>query len=121
VIVAHGTEATGKTSVIKALLQVDKASFSWISCNECVTIKHLIEKIATSCVEQTRRLFQRDGQDLPELPAFQIRPDSITSLHEQLQSCAVYLPKHVLVYTTYPYHENLLVDIDTVIVRYWII
>ncbi|KAL7271426.1 hypothetical protein RUND412_005822 [Rhizina undulata] len=47
-IVLHGLEATGKTIVLRALLENSKSSFSWIPCHECITVRHLTERIATT-------------------------------------------------------------------------
>lgn len=44
--VVHGMEATGKTLILKELLERSKASYSWLPCHECITPRHLTERIA---------------------------------------------------------------------------
>ncbi|KAF8540797.1 origin recognition complex subunit 5 C-terminus-domain-containing protein [Trichophaea hybrida] len=44
--VLYGLEATGKTLILKTLLEKLSTSYSWISCHECITARHLTERIA---------------------------------------------------------------------------
>lgn len=50
-IVIHGLEATGKTLVLRSFLESSGSSFSWVPCHECVTTRHLIERIAATVCE----------------------------------------------------------------------
>ncbi|KAF8245798.1 hypothetical protein K440DRAFT_633095 [Wilcoxina mikolae CBS 423.85] len=46
--VLYGLEATGKTLILKTLLEKSSSSYSWISCYECITARHLTERIAAT-------------------------------------------------------------------------
>ncbi|KAI5852322.1 origin recognition complex subunit 5 C-terminus-domain-containing protein [Tricharina praecox] len=46
--VLYGLEATGKTLILRALLQESEVSFSWLPCDECITARHLTERIAAT-------------------------------------------------------------------------
>lgn len=50
-IVVHGLEATGKTLILKSFLESSGSSFSWVPCHECVTTRHLVERIAATVSE----------------------------------------------------------------------
>lgn len=49
--VVHGLEATGKTTVLRRFLDDTDSSFSWVPCNECITARHLTERIAATVSE----------------------------------------------------------------------
>ncbi|KAA8895707.1 origin recognition complex subunit 5 C-terminus-domain-containing protein [Sphaerosporella brunnea] len=46
--VVHGLEATGKTLILKSLLEDSNTSYSWLPCHECITARHLTERIAAT-------------------------------------------------------------------------
>ncbi|KAF2155848.1 hypothetical protein K461DRAFT_274887 [Myriangium duriaei CBS 260.36] len=48
-IVAHGPEATGKTALIQSYLQRSATPFVMLQCRECITSRHLLERIITEC------------------------------------------------------------------------
>ncbi|CCX04234.1 Similar to Origin recognition complex subunit 5; acc. no. O43114 [Pyronema omphalodes CBS 100304] len=50
--VLHGLEATGKTLILKTVLEESSASFSWISCHECITARQLTERIASTVASE---------------------------------------------------------------------
>lgn len=81
VLVAHGLTATGKTSIIKALLQATKLPFATINSRECITGRHLLEVIVASCL---------DAQDEHNGARYDRRPYART---ENLSSLAVHLGK----------------------------
>ena len=41
----HGARGTGKTAVVKAVLESKNIAHVFITCRECVTGRHLLEKI----------------------------------------------------------------------------
>ncbi|KAI5787186.1 origin recognition complex subunit 5 C-terminus-domain-containing protein [Geopyxis carbonaria] len=49
--VVHGLEATGKTTVLRKFLNATDSSFTWVPCNECITVRHLTERIAATVSE----------------------------------------------------------------------
>jgi len=50
-IVIHGLEATGKTTVLRTFLDRAGASYTWIACHECVTVRQLMERISAGVTE----------------------------------------------------------------------
>jgi len=46
--VLYGVEATGKTLTLRALLEESGNAFSWLPCHECITARHLTERIAAT-------------------------------------------------------------------------
>jgi len=46
--VLHGLEATGKTLILRVLLEESGSIFSWLPCHECITARHLTERIAAT-------------------------------------------------------------------------
>ena len=47
-IVLYGLEATGKTLVLRALLEATGTGHAWLACHECITARHLTERIGTT-------------------------------------------------------------------------
>ncbi|CAI6328823.1 unnamed protein product [Periconia digitata] len=50
-LVAHGLTATGKSSIIKSLLELSSLPHAVIRCRECITGRHLLERIVASCLD----------------------------------------------------------------------
>ncbi|KAI9768538.1 MAG: hypothetical protein M1835_006848 [Candelina submexicana] len=48
-LVVHGLEATGKTAVIKRILESNSTAYAFINCQECITARHLLERTVASC------------------------------------------------------------------------
>jgi Cdc6-like AAA superfamily ATPase len=46
--IVHGLEATGKTLILRTLLEESNSSYSWLPCHECITARHLTERIAAT-------------------------------------------------------------------------
>lgn len=44
----HGLEATGKSLIVRAFLEASECRFAWVPCNECVTARHLTQRIAAA-------------------------------------------------------------------------
>lgn len=57
----HGVEATGKTAVTTALLQASEIPHAIINCLECITGRHLLERIVFA-VEDALALDEVDGE-----------------------------------------------------------
>lgn len=47
-IILHGLEATGKTLVLRALLEATGTRHAWLACHECITARHLTERIGAT-------------------------------------------------------------------------
>ncbi|CUS09996.1 unnamed protein product [Tuber aestivum] len=50
-LVLHGLEATGKTTILRAFLDRTEASYTWVACHECVTVRQLVERISAGVTE----------------------------------------------------------------------
>ncbi|PVH94575.1 hypothetical protein DM02DRAFT_572635 [Periconia macrospinosa] len=50
-LVAHGLTATGKSSIIKSLLELSSLPHTIIRCRECITGRHLLERIVASSLD----------------------------------------------------------------------
>ncbi|PWW72668.1 hypothetical protein C7212DRAFT_348054 [Tuber magnatum] len=50
-IILHGLEATGKTTILRTFLGSVEASYTWIACHECVTVRQLMERISVGVTE----------------------------------------------------------------------
>ncbi|GAM82578.1 hypothetical protein ANO11243_005600 [Dothideomycetidae sp. 11243] len=48
-IVAHGPEATGKTALVQSLLQRTTIPHVMLQCRECITARHLFERVISEC------------------------------------------------------------------------
>jgi len=53
-IILYGLEATGKSLLTKALLDVSETTYSWVACHECITARHLTERIASQVKDAVR-------------------------------------------------------------------
>ncbi|KAH0610798.1 uncharacterized protein H6S33_011225 [Morchella sextelata] len=47
-IIVHGLEATGKSLIVRAFLEAAECRFAWVPCNECVTARHLTQRVAAA-------------------------------------------------------------------------
>ena len=50
-LVAHGLTATGKSSIIKAYLERSGLPFAIVHSRECITGRHLLERIVAACLD----------------------------------------------------------------------
>ncbi|KAF8445423.1 origin recognition complex subunit 5 C-terminus-domain-containing protein [Terfezia claveryi] len=53
-IILYGLEATGKSLLTKALLDGSETTYSWVACHECITARHLTERIASQVKDAVR-------------------------------------------------------------------
>ncbi|KAF3280745.1 hypothetical protein TWF970_002445 [Orbilia oligospora] len=88
VLVLYGTEATGKSTIVKAVLEEFEIPYAYVSCKECITARHVFEKAYTSC-----DALVSNGEEKGR----QIRPDSVNALAGQLQKLIPSSGKIVLV------------------------
>lgn len=93
-IVVHGLEATGKTLILKSFLESSSSSFSWVPCHECVTARHLTQRIAATVSESLGAV---------EGAASSARCENVSVLAVQLQQILRESQrKHILVRLVYP-------------------
>ncbi|KAF3120591.1 hypothetical protein TWF569_003100 [Orbilia oligospora] len=90
VLVLYGTEATGKSTIVKAVLEEFEIPYAYVSCKECITARHVFEKAYTSC---DALISPSNGEERGR----QIRPDSVNALAGQLQKLIPSSGKIVLV------------------------
>ncbi|KAF3912950.1 hypothetical protein ABW21_db0202856 [Orbilia brochopaga] len=98
-LVLYGTEATGKSTITKAVLDEFDVPHAYIRCKECVTSRHLFEKALAGCWELVFSQAERSGHSAGTLDAAakQVRPDSMNTLASLLQKVLVDAGKVVLV------------------------
>ena len=50
-IVVHGLEATGKSSIVKSVLETSNLPYTIINSRECISGRHLLERTVASCLD----------------------------------------------------------------------
>lgn len=55
-VLVHGTASTGKTALVRRFLEESGARFSWVDCDQCVTIRIMLQRAL--------RAIKRDTHDL---------------------------------------------------------
>ncbi|KAK6341076.1 hypothetical protein TWF696_009383 [Orbilia brochopaga] len=100
-LILYGTEATGKTTIAKAVLDEFNVPHAYIRCKECVTSRHLFEKALAGCGTLAVSRTENQGQSASIFEATakqpQLRPDSVNTLTGQLQKLLAHVGKVVLV------------------------
>ena len=87
-LVLHGTEATGKSLTINALLSAIDIPSAIIRSKECITTRHLLERTLTEVQEAL-------GDDVPSVDG---RCESISAFVVQLQRLLENQKKFILVF-----------------------
>ncbi|KAJ9666134.1 hypothetical protein H2201_003812 [Coniosporium apollinis] len=91
-VVAHGLEATGKSSIIKSFLKSSNIPHAIIDSRECITGRHLLERTA-SCVDA----YQNFGDGEANTPLYS-RTENISALAVHLQRLLEGAGRFVLVF-----------------------
>ncbi|KAK6528661.1 hypothetical protein TWF694_003912 [Orbilia ellipsospora] len=91
-LILYGTEATGKTVVAKAVLDEIGIAYAYVSCKECITVRHIFEKAYTSCVALVGAPNGTQGSE-QKSP----RPDSVNNLAVMLQKLLLHSRPIILV------------------------
>jgi origin recognition complex subunit 5 len=50
-LVVHGLEATGKSSIVKGVLSANQVPYCLVNSRECITGRHLLERIVVGCLD----------------------------------------------------------------------
>ncbi|KAF2810873.1 uncharacterized protein BDZ99DRAFT_462173 [Mytilinidion resinicola] len=50
-LVVHGLDATGKSSIVKAVLEENSISHAIVNSRECITGRHLLERTLVACLD----------------------------------------------------------------------
>ncbi|KAF1982164.1 hypothetical protein K402DRAFT_340860 [Aulographum hederae CBS 113979] len=79
-LVVHGSEATGKTSVVKAILEANKLPFAFVNSRECITGRHLLERTIAACLDA----LDASSDELIDRTPY-VRCESISALSVHLQ------------------------------------
>ncbi|ODQ63221.1 hypothetical protein NADFUDRAFT_29026 [Nadsonia fulvescens var. elongata DSM 6958] len=53
-LVIHGCASTGKSFVLKSMLGISNMNYSWISCDQCVTTRILLQRTLRSIVRDSQ-------------------------------------------------------------------
>ncbi|KAF8430040.1 origin recognition complex subunit 5 C-terminus-domain-containing protein [Tirmania nivea] len=75
-IILYGLEATGKSLLTKALLDASETTYSWVACHECITARHLTERIASQVKDAVQ---EKDGVEL-EKDVLGMRAENVNAL-----------------------------------------
>lgn len=89
----HGLEATGKTTIVKSLLDTISVPHAIIRNQECITSRHLLEQTLTTCME----VIERYGDIEIEKTRY-TRCENTSALVVQLQRLLRGVEKFVLVF-----------------------
>jgi origin recognition complex subunit 5 len=73
-LIAHGLEGTGKSSIVKAILENIGSPYAIVDSRECITGRQLLERIVSRCLDAV--------ENSPQLP----RCDSLSALHICLET-----------------------------------
>lgn len=79
-IVVHGSEATGKSSIVTEFLKSSGLAHAIVRSQECVTGRHLLERTLASCIESIA-----GASDNTLNSNFYSRCENISALAAQLQ------------------------------------
>lgn len=79
-LVAHGLEATGKSSIVKSVLSASRVPHTVINSRECITGRHLLERTVASCVDA---LGAASDVDIDRSPYSRCENISALSVHLQ--------------------------------------
>ena len=79
-IIVHGTQATGKSSIVSAYLETQRRRHVVIKCKECITGRHLLERTVAAVHESLQ-----EGLQNGEFDAFNGRCENLSALTVQLQ------------------------------------
>ena len=93
-LIVHGTEATGKSTITKAVLEYLKAPFATIRSQECITTRHLLER-TIAAVKKACSL-ERSGNGA--LYAVDGKCDSLSAFFVLLQKIVCSVEKFTLVF-----------------------
>ncbi len=89
-IVVHGLEATGKSSIVKAVLETAGVLHTIVDSRECITGRQLLERTVSHCIDAVKR----ERINSLELP----RCDSLSALQICLENIFCSQEKFILVF-----------------------
>lgn len=89
-IVVHGLEATGKSSIVKAIVEKTECPYTIVDSRECITGRQLLERTVSQCLDT----LAESGVEYQQLP----RCDSLSALHVCLEIILRAQEKFILVY-----------------------
>ena len=86
----HGLEATGKSSIVKAVLETANVPHTIVDSRECITGRQLLERTVSRCLD----VVKGERINTPEL----LRCDSLSALQICLENIFSSQEKFVLVF-----------------------
>jgi len=89
-LVVHGLEATGKSSIVKAILQTSGVPHAIVDSRECITARQLLERTVSQCID----VLKDDRINPLQLP----RCDSLSTLQICLENMFRSQEKFILVF-----------------------
>ncbi|GAB7351314.1 hypothetical protein MBLNU459_g1728t1 [Dothideomycetes sp. NU459] len=90
-LVVHGSEATGKTGLLRSYLEAVKINSAFLSCAECITGRHLLERTLAACTDAIHSA-NGSSHDPPHS-----RCESLSTLASSLERLLANTDKFVLV------------------------
>ena len=91
-LIGYGPHATGKSSAVKLYLETHSLLHAIVKCEECITGRHLLERIVTAVHEAIHSEASLDTK-----PTHPGRCESLNTLSNSLQTLLQRAPKFVLV------------------------
>ncbi|OJD28642.1 male sterility protein [Diplodia corticola] len=93
-LIVHGLDATGKTSIVRGVLETRKLPHAIINSRECITGRHLLERTLAACLDAV----DETDPDTPLDRAPYARCENLSALFVQLQRLLHGTPRFVLVF-----------------------
>ena len=93
-LIVHGTEATGKSTITKAVLEYLEVPFATIRSQECITTRHLLERTITA----VKKACSHDESGNGALYAVNGRCESLSAFVVLLQKIVCSVEKFILVF-----------------------
>ena len=83
VMVVHGLEATGKSTVVMSLLDAVGVPHAVIKSQECITARHLLERTVSSCEDALAAKAAADGEQMSRQGLGRCESLSVLAVHLQ--------------------------------------
>ncbi|KAH7046741.1 origin recognition complex subunit 5 C-terminus-domain-containing protein [Macrophomina phaseolina] len=93
-LVVHGLDATGKSSIVRGVLETRRIPHAIVNCRECITGRHLLERTLAACLDAV----EEADPDTPLDRSLYARCENISALFVHLQRLLEGAEQFVLVF-----------------------
>lgn len=93
-LVVHGLDATGKSSIVRGVLETRKIPYAIVNSRECITGRHLLERTLAACLDAV----EEADPDTPLDKSPYARCENISALFVHLQQLLEGRDQFVLVF-----------------------